>query len=788
MNIKCTKCQTNNPDDSKFCKECATPLPQQEDAVHTKTLETPTEEFTTGSTFAGRYQIIEELGKGGMGKVFRVLDKELNEEVALKLIKPEIATNKNTVERFKSELKLARKISHKNVGRMYELLDEKGTRFITMEYVPGEDLKSFIRRSGQLAVGTTIRIAKQVCEGLSEAHRLGIVHRDLKPSNIMIDKEGNARIMDFGIARSVKEKGITGSGVMIGTPEYMSPEQVEAKKVDLRSDIYSLGVILYEMLAGQLPFEGDTPLAIAMKHKSEAPRDPKELNAQIPEGLNRLILKCMEKERKKRIQNAGELFSELKAIESGETRGEKGIEESWENSIAVLPFADLSPQKDQEYFCDGMAEELITVFTKMEDLRVVARTSAFFFKSKNVDVREIGKKLNVDKVLEGSVRKAGSRLRITAQLINVADGYHLWSDRYDRDLDDVFAIQDEISVAILEALEGKFFGKKKEQVKRPTENMEAYNLYLQGIHLQNKVHPEELQKGLECFLQATEKDPNFALAYVGLGSTYAKFVFLGLVPPDETYPKAKAALKKALEIDNTLGEAHALLANIYSLADWNWKEAEDGFKKAISLNPGLDAAHAGYANYLLLQARFDEALTEIRLAQELNPLKPDAFADAIIIYYCAGRFEEAERQIHKALEVDPYFPITHFYSSWIYQRKGEYQHTLDVLQNAHRLSGGTLPWVECAFGVAYYLLGQKDKADEVLFKLLEGKKEGYIPCFSIANNYLARVDMDKALEWMEKAYEFHDFLMPFLNVLPDWEPLRSHPRGKAILKKMNMGA
>jgi len=786
MANECPKCHTNNPEDSKYCKECATPLPQQEDAVHTKTLETPTKELTTGSTFAGRYQIIEELGKGGMGKVYRVLDKELNEEIALKLIKPEIATDKKTVERFKSELKLARRISHKNVSRMYELLEEKGNRFITMEYVPGDDLKSFIRRSGQLAVGTTIRIAKQVCEGMAEAHRLGVVHRDLKPSNIMIDKEGNARILDFGIARSMKAKGITGTGVMIGTPEYMSPEQVEAKEVDQRSDIYSVGIILFEMLTGQLPFEADTPLAIAMKHKGEAPRDPKELNAQIPEGLNRLILKCMEKEKEKRIQNAGELFSELKATEKGDTRGEKGIEESWENSIAVLPFADLSPQKNQEYFCDGMAEELITVFTKMEGLRVVARTSAFFFKSKNVDVREIGRKLNVDKVLEGSVRKAGSRLRITAQLINVADGYHLWSDRYDRDLDDVFAIQDEISVAILEALKGKFFGKKKELVKRPTENMEAYNLYLLGIHLQNKVHPEELQKGLECFLQATEKDPNFALAYIGIGSTYAKFVFLGLVPPDETYPKVKAALKKALEIDNTLGEAHALLASIYSVADWNWKEAEDGFKKAISLNPGLDAAHSGYASNLLLQARFDEAETEIRLAQKLNPLKPDAFADAIIIYYCAGRFEEAERQIHKALEVDPYFPITHFYSSWIYQRKGEYQQTLDALQNAHRLSGGTLPWAECALGVAYYLLGQKDKADEVLFKLLEGKKEGYVPCFSLANNYLARGDMDKALEWMEKAYEFHDFLIPFLNVLPDWEPLRSHSRGKAILKKMNL--
>ena len=786
MSIECPKCQTNNSAESKFCMECATPLPEPKKAVHTKTLETPTEKLTRGTTFAGRYEIIEVLGKGGMGKVYKVEDKKIKEEVALKLIKPEIASDRKTIERFSNELKLARKIRHKNVCAMYDIGEEEETHYITMEYVPGQDLKGLVKQTGQLSTQTALTIAKQMCEGLAEAHKLGVVHRDLKPQNIMIDREGNARIMDFGIARSLKAEGITAEGVMVGTPAYMSPEQVEGKTADQRSDIYSLGVVLFETVSGRVPFEGETAFSIAAKHRSEVPPNPKEINPQIPDDLSQLILKCLEKEREKRFQSAEELFSELEAIEKGETRGEKRIEERWEDSIAVLPFADLSPQKDQEYFCDGMAEELINVFTKMEDLRVVARTSAFSFKSKNVDVREIGRKLNVDKVLEGSVRKAGNKLRITAQLINVTDGYHLWSDRYDRDLDDVFSIQDEISLAIVEAFKGKFFKEKKKLVKRPTVNMEVYNLYLQGIHLQNKVHPEELQKGLECFLEATEKDPNFALAYVGIGGTYVKFAFLGLLPPDEMYPKAKAALKKALEIDSTLGEAHALLANIYSVAEWNWKEAENGYKKAISLKPGLDDAHAGYANYLLLQARFDEALTEIRLAQELNPLKPDAFADAIIIYYCAGRFEEAERQIHKALEVDPYFPITHFYSSWIYQRKGEYQQTLDVLQNAHRLSGGTLPWAECALGVTYYLLDQKDKADEIMHKLLEGKKEGYVPCFSLANNYLVRGDMDKALEWMEKAYEFHDFLMPFLNVVPDWEPLRSHPRGKALLKKMNL--
>ncbi|MBA7494239.1 Serine/threonine-protein kinase PknD [subsurface metagenome] len=317
MAIKCPKCHFDNPSDSKFCKECGTQIIPLEEIPVTETLETPKEELTTGSTFAGRYQIIEELGKGGMGKVYKVLDKEVNAKIALKLIRPEIAADKKTIERFRNELKTARDISHNNICRMYDLNKEEGSYYITMEYVEGQDLKSLVRQTGQLAIPTTISIAKQICDGLTEAHKLGVIHRDLKPSNIMIDKEGNVRIMDFGIARSLEAKGITGAGVMIGTPEYMSPEQAEVKEVDQRSDIYSFGIILYEMVTGRVPFVGDTPLSIAMKHKGEIPRDPKEINTQISEDLSRVILTCMEKDKEKRYQSAGEVRSELSRIEKG---------------------------------------------------------------------------------------------------------------------------------------------------------------------------------------------------------------------------------------------------------------------------------------------------------------------------------------------------------------------------------------------------------------------------------------------------------------------------------------
>lgn len=317
MTIECPKCQTDNPEESKFCNECATPLPGIQDAIHTKTLETPSDKLTRGYTFADRYEIIEELGQGGMGRVFRVEDVKAKEEIAIKVIKPEISTDKKTIERFRNELNTTRKIRHKNVCGMYDFGETEGTHYITMEYVAGEDLKSFLRRSGKLTIEMAVRVAKQVCEGLAEAHRLDIVHRDLKPSNIMIDKEGHARIMDFGIARSLKAKGITGAGLVIGTPEYMSPEQAEGKEADSRSDIYSLGVVLFEMLTGQRPFEGDSALGIAMKHKGETPRDPKELNPQISDDLSSVILKCLEKEKGARYQRGADVRSELEKIEKG---------------------------------------------------------------------------------------------------------------------------------------------------------------------------------------------------------------------------------------------------------------------------------------------------------------------------------------------------------------------------------------------------------------------------------------------------------------------------------------
>jgi serine/threonine-protein kinase len=510
VTIKCPECETSNTDTARFCNNCASPLESEEfSPSRTKTLETPKEELTSGSEFAGRFQIIEELGRGGMGKVYKAIDKKINEKIALKLIKPEIASDKKIIDRFNNELRMARKIGHRHVGRMYDINEEEGTHYITMEYISGQDLKGLIRQSGQLAVGTTISIAKQVCQGLSEAHRLDVIHRDLKPSNIMIDKTGNVRIMDFGIARSIKAKGITGTGMLVGTPEYMSPEQIEGKSIDKRSDLYSLGVILYEMVTGRVPFEGETPFVIGAKHRSEKPQDPGELNPQIPEELSSVILKCLVKESSKRYQSADELLSELERIEKDIPLTDREIPRKktstskevtvtlslkkflipglviialafiavqiWPPfgkekpapppsdaySIAVLPFTDLSPEKDQGNLCEGLADSIINAVSKVQDIRIPGRASSFAFKDDALGIQEIGRRLGVQTVLEGSIQKSASEILISAQLINVADGMLLWAEQYHRDIENIFTIQTEISMKIKEKLEITLLGMEK---------------------------------------------------------------------------------------------------------------------------------------------------------------------------------------------------------------------------------------------------------------------------------------------------------------------------------------
>jgi serine/threonine protein kinase/Tfp pilus assembly protein PilF len=805
-------------------------------APPTKTLEAPKEALTTGSTFAGRYQIIEELGQGGMGRVYKATDTKINEKVALKLIMPEIASDKKTLERFGNELRIARKITHKNVGKMFDINEDKGTHFITMEYVSGQDLKGFIRQSGQMGVGTAISISKQICEGLSEAHKTGVIHRDLKPSNIMIDREGNVRIMDFGIARSLKEKGITGAGVMIGTPEYMSPEQAEAKEVDQRTDIYSLGVIIYEMVTGRVPFEGDTALSIAMKHKDEAPKDPKEYNAQIPDDLRNLILKCLEKDKERRFQSAGEVLAELENIEKGIPATDIAIPKGkpltskeitvtfglkkllvpglafvaivviglilWKPwiprevpsssteipSIAILPFDDSSPEKDQEYFCNGLAESIINVLTKVDGLRVPAKTSSFSFKGKESTIQEIGEKLDVDTILEGSVQKSGDRVRISARLVNVADESHLWSEQYDSDLDDIFAVQDKIALAIVDNLKVHLGGGERETVtKRYTENAEAYNLYLLGRHFWDKRTESDMLKSIEYFNKALEADPEYALAYAGIADAHITMAEWGFQQAEQAYPKARELAQKALELDPLLAEPFSSLAVVKRLYDWDWTGAETDSKRAIELDPNYATGHFRYAEYLVAMGRFDEAISEIGKALDLDPLSPIVHVAGALVNFYARQYEKSLEMCQKALELDPNFRAAHIWLAYNHYYMKNYDEYYLERKNLLLESAGPekIELHEKLYEI-YRTSGIEDAAQYIIDLLKKEQELGDISPEDFIDPYVLLQDKEELLNVLEECYERRSWPMHLIKVDPYFDFIRSEPRFKAILKKMNL--
>ncbi|MBN2246464.1 MAG: protein kinase [Candidatus Aminicenantes bacterium] len=829
MTIKCPKCSTDNPSDSKYCKECAAPLPFGENSLtsHTKTLNIPFKEMKRGSIFAQRYEIIEVLGKGGMGRVYRVEDTKINEEIALKVIKPEIAEDKKIIERFRSELKIARKIRHKNVCGMYDLGEEDGTYFITMEYISGEDLASFMKRSKQLTVLTAIYLVEQICEGLTEAHRLGIVHRDLKPQNVMVDRKGNAHIMDFGIAREASTSKLTENGDIIGTPNYMSPEQIEGKEIDLRSDLYSLGVMIYEMVTGQVPFKSDSALRVALKHTTETPINPRDLNHQIPESLSRVILKCMEKDKNKRYQRAEEVLSDLVSIEK-DIKGdsiishEEGIDMAagdsceYRQSIAVLPFKDMSPQKDQDYFCEGLAEELINALTQVQDLKVAARTSSFSFKGKDEDIRKIGKILNVSTVLEGSVQKSGKRLRITAQLINVSDGYHLWSERFDRSIDDIFTIQDEISMAVMDKLKGKLLEADKNIItKRHTQNKTAYNLFLKGRYFFNRRYQGDMIKAVDFYQRAVNQDPDYALPYVGIADVFNILGQWAYIHPKDAYTRSKVMLQKAMEIDSSLSEIYSSMGFMTMGYEWDFPAARNYLLRSIELNPKNAIAHAWLAEMSATVGNKQEAITAAKQGIECDPLFSLIHAIFGVVLVITGQVEDGREKIDKAISMDPDQPMAYFFQGMMYLVKPAFpKKAIQYLQKPAKfgmvLASG---WI----GASYALLGQRDKALKILEELDKIEKERYIsPIKKLGVNlkpglkhfrfmkkkyvaplsrwvvYLALNMQDKALDWLEKSERERDYFFTAVFLLLDqfdfpWsEEIKLNPRYRALKRKIKI--
>jgi len=735
---------------------------------------------STGKTISNKYKIIEEIGRGGMGVVFKAEDTRLDRTVALKFLSSELTQDDEAKQRFVQEAKAAAALNHPNISIIHEIDEHQGQTFISMEYIQGHSLKQKLEE-GPLKIDEAKDMALQVAEGLKEAHDKGIVHRDIKPANIMLTEKGQVKITDFGLAKLSGGADLTKASTILGTVAYMSPEQAKGEEVDHRTDIWSLGAMFYEMFTGERPFQKDHEQALIFSILNDTPTSASTFRSEIPNNYERIIEKALEKALSKRFQTVDEFIKALKSHPSiTSTRGEK--------SIAVLPFTNMSADQEQEYFCDGMTEEIINALTHINDLKVIARTSSFMFKGRQEDMREIGRKLDVEHLLEGSVRKAGNRLRIIAQLIKASDGSHIWSEKYDRTMEDIFDIQDEISLAIVDNLKLKLIRREKEAlVKRYTEDVETYNLYLKGYHLWQKYILKGYEVAFEWYQKALQRDPAYALAYVGIASAYVWGTYYGgNEPPHKGYAQAREYLQKALEIDKDLGEAHALLGYIHTLYDWNWIEAENEFKQALKLNPNNALSHLMYADLLAVTQRHDEAIIEANRAQELDPLSSLINSKKGCILTYAEYYDQAIEEFRNALEIDPDYPLTHFLLGHCYFEKSMYDEAIEEVETAVWLFGKT-PWDTTLLGLLYYQIGKKDKAESLFESLKERSQDEYVPSICFIFIHLIRGEKGKALKWLERSCEDHDSLLSWLRNWPqDFARIPDDPEFQAVLKKYGL--
>ncbi len=732
-------------------------------------------------TVISHYRIVKKIGAGGMGVVYKAHDTKLDRTVALKFLPSDLACDAEARDRFEHEAKAASSLSHPNITTVYEIDEMAGQCFISMEYVEGKSLKDLVREK-TFSIEEVLGIGLQIGEGLKAAHTKGIVHRDIKSDNIKVTAEGLVKIMDFGLAKIRGVAKLTRTGTTLGTLQYMSPEQAQGREVDERSDIFSFGVVLYEMVTGRLPFRGDGEAAVIYSVVNEAPEPMARYKAGVPEGLGRVVEKALGKNREERYQHVDETIADLKTTRRT-LESLVGLElPKYEKSIVVLPFENLSPDPDQEYFSDGLTEEVISELSRVRELRVISRSSAMTFKGTKTTIPEIARRLNVQYVLEGSVRKAGNSLRITAQLIDARSDAHIWAEKYSGTLDDVFDIQEKVSRAIVDAL--KLNLTLDEKPRRPV-NPEAHEAYLKGRFYWNKRTAKDLEAAIGYFKQAIEKDPGYALAYDGLASTYVALSEYALVPPKEAMPKAEAAAHKALELDAALAGAHAVLGLIKWRFEYNWAGAEREFRRAIELDPGNQTAHHWYTLLLFRLGRLDEALAEITRARELDPLSLIISTVVGVVLRYRRQYDEAVVQHKKTLELDAGFPEAHLQLGWAYERQGRFDKAIEEFQEASVLAGSRgygLPET----GYAYARSGNKGEATRILNELLGLSRHAYSVSSGIALVYCGLGDKDNALGWLERAYQERAMYSASLKVSPVWDDLRSDPRFTALLRKMGL--
>ncbi len=769
------------------------------------------------------YKIIEKLGEGARGVVYKAEDTKLSRFVALKFFPTDLKADEEKKERFIREAMTASALDHTNICTVHEIDETKeGRLFISMTLYEGETIKEKIKR-GPIKPDEVIDISVQVAQGMEKAHQKGIVHRDIKPQNLILTNDGVMKIVDFGLAKLAGQKDLTREGITVGTVGYMSPQQARGQEVDQRTDIWSLGVVMYEMITGQLPFKGENAQAVIYSILNEEPEPITRLRSGISPGLEKIVNKCLSKECANRYQHLDELIVDLhqlkeiidtvevpsKRLVSRRTPPKRSLrfislgilcavvitmggyffieKMKAKPSIAVLPFKDISPDQQQEYFCDGMVEELINALTRIEGLRVTSRTSSFQYKGQDIDIRKIGNELNVKTVLEGSVRKSNSVLVITTRLINVSDGYQLWGAKYQRKLADIFSIQEEIASQIVNTLKIKLGTKQKiPLIKHYTENSEAYTFYLKGRYFWSKRMPKAITKGIEFFRKAIEIDPNYALAYVGIADSYQLMAGYSLLSPKEAYPAAKEAALRALEIDNTLGEAHNSLANVKLSYERDWEAAERGFKRAIQLNPNFVTAHEWYAKYLAITNQVEESINQMKRAAELEPLSISSQTGIGRHLYFAKKYDAAIKQFKKVLELDPncFYALGHLGQTYV--QKSMYPEAIDCFERANIITNRKEPAILAALGYTYGILGKKQEAFKIMEELRNLSNLRYIRPFYIAAIYIGLGDNDNAFFWLERAYNDRCDWMLNLRIEHMLEPIRDDPRFAELVKKVGL--
>jgi len=738
-------------------------------------------------TRLGPYDVLAPLGAGGMGEVYRARDKRLGRDVALKVLPDAVARDPDRLTRFEREARTVAGLNHPNIVVLHSIEEEAGIHFITMELVEGESLDRHVVPKG-LPLSRILELSIPLAEALVAAHEKGVVHRDLKPANVMVTREGRVKVLDFGLAKLTRpgtelggtqaptmDSPISAAGQVMGTVPYMAPEQVRGEAADARTDLFALGIIMYELASGRRPFPGRTFADVSSAILRDAPEPLAGIRGDLPRDLGRIVGRCLDKNPRDRFQTALDLRNELWELKRTlEGVGPQTAKEA--PSIAILPFVNMSRDEENEYFSDGLSEELLNVLAKIPDLKVTGRTSSFAFKGKREDLRDIGQKLGVATLLEGSVRKAGNRVRITAQLIKAADGFHLWSETYDRVLDDIFAVQDDIARCVSAALHVTLMGKPAAAAKT---NAESYPLVLQGNHFVHQATGPAVARAVALYREALEKSPDNAPAWAGLARAFAYQAFFGFRELNESHKDAREAAERALALDDKLADAYEVMGMILASLEFRWKEALEVIRKARALAPGAGGPMVTMAVYQGAFGQIEEALPLALRAQEIDPLNPGVHSNRGRIESWASNLEPACEAYRRTLELSPGMASVHSTLGLLYLRRGMGDEAIAEIEKEESVG-----YREYALAIAYYELGMREKSDAALARLLtETEQWGY----QFAAAHARRGEIDQAFHWLERSYELHDSGIVLSKVTWALKSLHSDPRWPRFLEKIGLG-